>query len=125
MASSSAGPETARSSLIELCRVGRNLTKHDEKLLYQWVEVLKHHLKSKCYALVKEAAGEAVLYSYSADATPLRCSKTAVHPGESGAVVRKGRALEEILLQRGCLTQSDVWRMREYSGLLTWSCRRW
>ena len=70
-------------------------------MLHQVVEVLKHHLRQKCLSLLREAGGEAVLYSYSADATPLKVSTRKVHTTAGGQVVRQGRALEDFLLQRG------------------------
>ena len=72
-------------------------------MLHQVVEVLKHHLREKGLLLLREAGEEAVLYSYSADATPLKVSTTNAHTLADSQVVRKGRALEDFLLQRGLL----------------------
>jgi hypothetical protein len=101
MAASSHGPMDIRSTLVGLCQVGKTLTKHAERVLQQLVEAMKHHLRQRCFSLLREGADEAVLYSYSADATPLRCATTKVHTTAGGQVTRKGRVLEEFLLQRG------------------------
>ena len=101
MASSSDAPPDVRATLLALCKVGKTLSKREERVLHHVVEVLKHHLKLKCLSLSREAGGEAVLYSYSADAVPLKVSTRTVHRAAGGQVVRKGRALEDFLLQRG------------------------
>ena len=97
----SLGPPDVRATLLDFCKVGKTLSKQEERVLHQVVEVLKHHLKQKCLSLLREAGGEAVLYSYSADATPLKVSTRKVHTTAGGQVVRQGRALEDFLLQRG------------------------
>lgn len=103
MASSSDGQPDVKSVLLDLCRVNRNLGKHEEKHLQRLVEVLKHHLRHKCFELLREAEGQAVLFTYSADVTPLKCVSTKVDVQGGSQVVRKGRDLEELLLQRGLL----------------------
>jgi hypothetical protein len=102
MSSSADGPGL-RSLLLEYCRVGKNLEKHEVPELQLLVELVKHHLRQKLLALLHEAEEGPVLYSYSADATPLRCSSTKIHAGAGGNVVRRGRRLEEFLLQRALL----------------------
>ena len=101
MASPSDAPPDVRATLLDLCRVGKTLSKQEERLLHQVVEVLKHHLRGKVQELLREAGGETVLYSYSADATPLKVVSSEVHASAGSRVVRKGRALEDFLLQRG------------------------
>jgi hypothetical protein len=101
MASSSSGSDDLRAALVSFARVGRALAKHEERQLQQLVEVLMHHLRQKVFTLLSGASDEPVLYSYSADATPLKVSSTSVHTSGSTQVVRKGRNLEELLLQRG------------------------
>jgi hypothetical protein len=75
MSSSADGPGL-RSLLLDYCRVGKNLEKHEVPELQLLVELVKHHLRQKLLALLHEAEEGPVLYSYSADATPLRCSST-------------------------------------------------
>jgi hypothetical protein len=102
MASSSTGLDDIRTALLNFSRVGWGLLKHGERQLQQLVEVLKHHMREKVFTLLRAASDEAVLFSYSADATPLRLSTTATHSSSSSSqVVRKGRNLEDLLLQRG------------------------
>jgi len=103
MALSSTDDVDVRAALLGLCRVSKALANHEERQLQQFVEVLKHHLRQKFFELLGESEGRPVVFSYSADATPLKCSSKAVHTSAGAQVVRKGRDLEELLLQRGLL----------------------
>lgn len=111
MASSSAvaaqAPSNIRDQLVDLCRVSKNIGRGEERDLHQLVEVLKLHLRNKCMSLLRSAQGCPVLWSYSSDATPLKCSATQVASAEGASVVRKGKVLHEFLVQRGCLKAKD------------------
>ena len=69
--------------------------------MHRLVEVVKHRLKDKCLTLVNDSQHEAVLWAYSCDATPLKCTKTVVHATQGSTVTRRGKVLAEFLLQRG------------------------
>ena len=90
-----------REMLVEMSRVSKQLSRHDEQKLHHLVECLKQHLKNKCLALVQTSQGMPVLYSHSADATPLKCSTTAVVSSEGASLTRKAKLLHEFLVQRG------------------------
>ena len=100
MAASSSGLDYVKNALLNFVKVGNSI-RGDERLLHQLVEVVKDHLRQKVYAFLQRAKDEPVLFSYSADATPLKVASTSVHSSGSGQVVRKGRDLVELLLQRG------------------------
>ena len=97
------GPCDVKAALLEFSRVAKSLSKQEEKALEQLVEVLKHHLRPKVFALLREAEEEPILFSYSADATPLKCSTAIVHVAGRSRVVRKGKSLQDFLLKRGFL----------------------
>lgn len=98
---SSATADDLRATLVDFCRVTKTIGRAEEKPLHRLLEVLKHHLKSKCIALVEAAAHFPVLWSYSCDATPLKTSVTQTSSHEGATVVRRGRVLHELLLERG------------------------
>lgn len=87
--------------LVDMSKVSKHLSRHEEQKLHQLVEIIKRHLKNKCLELVQTSQGMPVLYSYSADATPLKCASTAVVSAEGASLTRKGKVLHEFLVQRG------------------------
>lgn len=101
MAGSSADAEGCQHQLVDFCRAWKTLSREEEDLLHRLVEVVKHVLKDKCLSLVKDSQHEAVLWAYSCDATPLKCTKTIVHAAQGSTVTRRGKVLAEFLLQRG------------------------
>ena len=101
MAGSSADTEDCQQQLVDFCRAWKSLSREEEDLLHRLVEVVKHHLKDKCLTLVNDSQHEAVLWAYSCDATPLKCTKTVVHATQGSTVTRRGKVLAEFLLQRG------------------------
>lgn len=119
MASASDGTLDLRATLLDLCKVGKTLSKGEERLLDQLVEVLKHHLRQKCLSLLREAGGEAVLYSYSADSTPLKVASTRTHTAAGTQVVRKGKASEDFLLQRGFIKTTSATGEQRVAFLLS------
>jgi len=64
---------------------------------------LKAHLKNKSERLLEAAKHQPVLYSYSSDATALLCQHVAEAGQGAQKVVRRGRVLHELLMQRGFL----------------------
>ena len=102
MAAASGGTaDGIRGTLVDFCKVTKTVAAKEIGLLHKLVEVVKHHLKSKCIALVGAAANFPVLWSYSCDATPLKTSVTHTSSHEGSNITRKGRALHELLLERG------------------------
>ena len=103
MASSSQAPLGIRQELLDFCKLTRSLSRHEDQVLDQLLEVVKQHLKDKCLRLVQTNQHDAVLWSYSADSTPLRTSTTQVSSHAGLTVTRKGKVLHDFLLQRGLL----------------------
>jgi len=101
MSASSAGRGGCQQELIDLCRVGKNLSEAEEGLLCRLVEVVKRHLKDKCLKLIHDSQRDAVLWAFACDATPLKCTTTTVHKESGMAVTRRGKVLCEFLLQQG------------------------
>ena len=56
-------------------------------------EVLKYHLRPKCYNLVQASANDIVLLSYSSDATSLKCHVRVSASVSAKTVYRKGKDL--------------------------------
>ena len=103
MASSSQAPLGIRQELLDFCKLTKSLSRHEDQVLDQLLEVVKQHLKEKCLRLVQTNQHDAVLWSYSAESTPLRTSATQVSSHAGLTVTRKGKVLQDFLLQRGLL----------------------
>eukprot|EP00972_Heterocapsa_arctica_P010843 1588464-Heterocapsa_arctica.AAC.1 len=102
-AGSAMAPSAMQQQLVDLCRVSKQIAKGEERVLHLLVEVLKKHLRSKCMALLRASQHCPVLWSYSSDATPLKCTTTAVVSAPGASVYRRGKVLHEFLVQRGVL----------------------
>jgi hypothetical protein len=89
----------------ELGKASAVLSKEAVSDVMKMCEVLKRHLQRKVAALLAKAAGRPVLFSYSADSTPMKVAvRLATEPFErdaTGAVQRRGRSCVEFHLQRG------------------------
>ena len=107
MASSVGNVEGSRELLLRACKVSREIKPNERPALDILVEASKAHLKSKALALLEESQDEAVLWVYSCDATPLKLATTTIHGAGDTQVIRKGKKLEELLLQRGLLKTKD------------------
>ena len=101
--SSSSTDVDAKGALLEFSRVGKVLSKHEERLLPQIIEVVKRQMKRKAAQLIEAAGEDAIFYFYSCDATPLKCSFSTVQLAGDKRIFRKGRELTEFLLQRAFL----------------------
>jgi hypothetical protein len=102
----SAAVEWLKSIGQGFCKVGKVLAKDEEHLCAKFGEVLKAHLKNKSERLLAAAKHQPVLYSYSSDATALLCQHVAEAGQGDHKVVRRGRVLHELLMQRGFLKAS-------------------
>ena len=67
------------------------------------VECLKGHMKNQALSLVESANGQAVLFMYSADGTPLKTAAIQTDKLGESVLRRKGRVLHELFLQRGII----------------------
>ena len=85
---------------MNFVQVARTLHIIEVRQLQQVIEALKQHLRQKVFTLLRGASDEPVLFSYSADATPLRLNRRSVDSAGRSQVRRAGRGLEELLLQR-------------------------
>lgn len=69
----------------------------------QLAEALKEHLANQARALLSGCQGLPVLFAYSSDATSLLCQAVVTHKEAEGVVLRRGKVLMELLMQRGYL----------------------
>ena len=60
--SSSSTDVDVKGALLEFSRVGKVLSKHEERLLPQIIEVVKHQMKRKAAQLIEAAGEDAILY---------------------------------------------------------------
>ena len=94
-------PDALRREMLELCRVNKVLTRREETALAAYVECLKAHLKHTAMELMREAQGQAVMFAYCADGTPLETRAAWSSTAGGGTVHRRGRVLHELFMQRG------------------------
>ena len=71
------------------------------KMCSKLAAALRVFLRSKADNLVQQSQGQAILYSYCSDATSFRCQTTAQSTGAVPHVLRRGKVLHELLMQRG------------------------
>ena len=90
-----------QSVFIDFCSAGKVLTGDDDVICARLAEILKAHLRQQMFELLSQSQGKPVLFSYSSDATSLLCHTQASTYLFGKPVVRKGKVLHELLLQRG------------------------
>lgn len=105
--SSSCAPRSAddvRQLYLEFCRVSKTLQDPEELECARLAEALKECLVRRARDLLDHCQGGAVLYTYGSDATSYVCQAVKVASlGAQGSVLRRGRVLNEFLMQRGHL----------------------
>ena len=89
-----------RRDAQRLCKVSASLGDEDERQLAQILEVLWSHLQDTAHALLSGAAGQAVMYGYQCDGTPLRATSTIRRSHGEISITRRGKVLHEFLLQQ-------------------------
>ena len=92
-----------RQELVNIAQPHKCLTEPQEATAARLCEAGKSFLLKKAKALVVSAQNRPLLYSYSADGTPIRSTKRVVVPGIPGQkpVVRMGGEQNEFLIERG------------------------
>jgi hypothetical protein len=95
--------EGVRSLALRFCKAGANLNQESEDECAKLAEVLKAYLRKQAENTAKRHPHEAALASYISDATSFRCQSTASGSSHGRAVVRKGKVLEEFLMERICV----------------------
>ena len=95
--------EALRQSVLLYAKVGCKIESSEEASVFKIVEVLKHFFRQRALSLVREAGHQPLLYVYAADATSLLCRSESQSMLEGSLVRRRGRALLELLMQRGVL----------------------
>lgn len=65
--------------------------------------VLAAFLKDRALAMVADHSQSAIMYSYQSDATSYLCQATAQSGSDHTKVLRRGRALEEFLMERAAI----------------------
>ena len=90
-----------RDLYLHYGRVATVVSSAEEHDVYKLVEILKRHLRDKCDVLVKECKDQPLLFCYTADATSLLCRADASAASGAKLVMRRGKGLEELLMQRG------------------------
>ena len=93
--------ERLRDAFLRYARVSTVIGNHEEKEVYTFAELLKRHLRQKCDTLVTECAHQPLLFCYAADATSLLCRADASAKLGTAVVMRRGKVLAELLMQRG------------------------
>jgi hypothetical protein len=90
-----------RALYTEYCKPARVLDRLEDRLVDRMCEVMKEYLHSKARGIVKAANGRAVLFSYGSDSTPSLTWTTIKSDHTSGAVTRKAKKAEELLIEVG------------------------
>lgn len=91
--------EATRALYLEHCKAGSQLSHAGEVESARLAEVLKAHLRRLAEDLARRHPQQPALVSYISDATSFLCQSTTTG-GIVGKVVRKGKLLEEFLMQR-------------------------
>ena len=99
----SAAVERLKSLCQGFCKVSKTLANNEVQDCARLGEALKTHLRNKSEQLLAASRHQPVLYSYSSDATAILCQHVAEARQGTHTVVRKGRVLHELLMQRGFL----------------------
>ena len=92
-----------QQKLLGFCQAGRVLNSEEVAENEQLAEFVKWHLRQCAHRLLEESKHRPVLFAYSSDATPVLTQTSAVSASSSATplVVRRGKVLEELLMQRG------------------------
>ena len=95
--------EGVRSLALLFCKAGVNLSRAGEDDCAKLAEVLKAFLRKHAEDTAKKHPQQAALASYISDATSFRCESTSTGFSHGKQVVRRGKVLEEFLMQRICV----------------------
>ena len=95
--------EGVRSLALFFCKAGVNLSRAGEDDCAKLAEVLKAFLRKHAEDTAKKHPQQAALASYISDATSFRCESTSTGFSHGKQVVRRGKVLEEFLMQRICV----------------------
>ena len=95
---------------LEFGCIGAGNHRDEDHLVAKLLEVVKYHLLQMCCDLVQASAMDPVLVSYSSHATSLTCHVQAGASVLAKTVVRKGKDLIELLLERACEIHDIVGR---------------
>lgn len=93
--------QQVKSQYLEFCRAGKVIQADEDTQVLRLAVALQQHLKEGALGLVKRAGKQPVLFSYSSDATSLLCQSVARESTGELVVVRSGKVLHELLMQRG------------------------
>ena len=85
--------EHIRDCVHEFCRVSKTLSVDDNATLGRLAEVVKARLEQKSRECLRCLQGQAVMYSYSCDATSFLCSSFAGSSSSGVKIMRQGRVL--------------------------------
>jgi hypothetical protein len=94
----------------EICRAPRVLTEADRSLLPRLYGALRDFLWLKARRLVRDSVDTPLLVSYQSDATSHLCKAISIAEASESHVVRHGRVLAELLVERGFI------KVRSFSG---------
>ena len=107
----SATPDEASlaARYIDLCRVSATLGDRELNESAEALHCLLQQLCHESHSLLRAARGRPVLYCYQSDATSFKCRLQLNQRSREGkALQRRGRALEEMLSERGLLKFFDA-----------------
>ena len=86
--------------LAKYTRVGPALAPAEQDQVVILAEVLRTYLKNRAVSLIQAHEQDALMVSYCSDPTPLLLDATATSTWGSSLVVRQGKVLSELLMQR-------------------------
>ena len=92
-----------RALYLECCKPARVLDRQGDRLVDKLCEVMKELLRSKARGVVLKANGMAILFSYGSDTTPLLTWHTVKSEHKEGAVTRKAKKADDLLIEVGFL----------------------
>ena len=101
IASLTPGDEELAFDLLRLCKASASLTKAEQQLLPAAVEGVMAVLRNTALDLVAQSPGQAVMYGFACDGTPLRVASRQVSDHKGRRTWRGGKVLGEFLLQSG------------------------
>ena len=99
--------DEVRRLFLDFSRAGKVLSGDEDALCSRMAEALKAALVEKSTSMLCGARNQAVLFSYASDATSFLVQEMASTKLGELSVVRKGKLLHEVLLQRGLLVTID------------------